>query len=268
MVPLDRFKKIVDERNEKDRQLAYLAGKLSIIEKPTDTKSEPTPEEQLQAIRTKRLELADQLDNGQISNRKAEEERQSLQGQEDAIRAKVSAPKPEAKTAAKSDDLYLDAKLSELETAHPYVKAMEGEEFKPAWEYLSKIATKELVAEGVLKPGLQPTAAQTLAFKTRLAELTDKHGPVITGKQLELPKKTDAKPEQPKPGTSPSKTAEARAAKLALQSEMPPDVSQLGTAASAGPDHSDAAIESMNEEDIIKNVPKSTRDRILGRVPS
>jgi hypothetical protein len=269
-VPLDRFKKKVDETNEALRLAAYHKGRADVLAESTSPKDpakpEPTPQEQLKAIQDKLLEVASDLDEGKISNRQAEEFRQNLRGQEDAIKVKMVAPKqPESKPQAKSDDLYLDTKLSELETQHPYVKAMEDPQFKDAWDYLGKIATRELVAEGVLKPGLQPSAAQTLAFKTRLAELTDKHGPAITGKTLDLPTKAKA-PEQPKPG-SPSKTAEARAQKLTMQADMPPDVSQLGSSPSANPDHSDAAIERMDEEDIAK-LPKATRDRILGRVPS
>lgn len=275
----DRAKSAEDSAAESARAAAYWKGVADTkAASPAQPAAEPatptlTPQQQLDAVRQQRLALADQLDNGEVNNRQYEEQRQKLEDAEQAIRQNMATPaRPEAAPAQTGNDLYLEERTAQLETQFKYASLITDEAH---WDFLSKEAAKQLRTEGVVfaKGNLPP--AQALQLRTRISELTDVYGPLWTGKTRaevygEQPPAKPASSEQPKPGPAApmSPTAKARAEKLAEAREAPPDLTAVGSAGALPGDLSPAAITGMDDEDIIKNMPKAARDKMMGRLPS
>lgn len=278
-VPRARLKEMKDRETDALRSAAYWKGRAEAAAQasPTDpTKGNETkaltPEQQLAAVRQQKLDLATQVDDGKLTTKEYEEQRQKLEDAEWAIREQTLTAKtaPRAQESNLSSDLYLEERTAQLERDHPYTALIESEEH---WDFLAREAARQLAAEGVTfaKGNLPP--AQAFQLRARISELTDIYGPIWTGKQVELPKKPGAQPAasaqpaaQGKPnGLSPQ--AQARAAKLEQAREAPPDLTAVGTTGNTAGDVSLAAIESMSDDEIAA-LPKGVRDRHMGRLPS
>jgi hypothetical protein len=275
----ERAKSAEDAAAESARAAAYWKGvadtKAASPAQPAAQPAQPTltPKEQLAAIRQQRLDLSDKLDSGEINNRKFEEERQRLEDAEEAIRQAMAIPaRAEPAPTRTGNDLYLEERTAQLETQFKYASLITDEAH---WDFLQREAAKQLRAEGVVFAKGELPPAQALQLRTRISELTDTYGPLWTGKSREevygkAPVTKPAATATPTPGPAApmSPTAKARAEKLAEAREAPPDLTAVGSAGTVPGDLSPAAITGMDDEDIIKNMPKAARDKLMGRLPS
>lgn len=272
MIPKGRFDEVGRERDEARASAAYYKGvadtQAQLIEaikqgKPAeagDTQNQTqqkTIEQQLEDIDAKRIEIAEQYENGDISATEWEKQKVALGKQERALNAQMAeervksvAVTPQGST---DDALYMDEKLVELEKAHPYTLEITDQ---ADWEWLNRKAAAQLYAEGIqLKPNDQRS---NLILRTRIAELTDVYGPSLTGKTINIPGKQGKTAEQPK-----APTAQQRQDKLAIAHQHPPAITRMGGSGAGPGEVSEADIEKMSDEEILA-LPESTRNRLMG----
>lgn len=272
MIPKGRFDEVARERDEARTTAAYYKGvaeaQASMISTATQGKAadaapatqtqQKTIEQQFDDIDAKRIEIAEQYENGDISATEWEKQKVALAKQERALNnqvaeARVKSVAPQQQTTQQDDALYMDEKLVALEQAHPYTLEITSE---ADWLWLNKKATEQLTAEGVtLKANDQRS---NLILRTRIAELTDTYGQMLTGKVINIPGKTQAKT------TDQAKaTAQQRQDKFNLSQQQPPAVSRMGASGAGQGEVTEADIEKMSDDEIAA-LPQSVQNRILG----
>jgi len=242
MIPKPRLDEVILERDKAKDQVAYLQGivdtqrsmiKDGVIQKTdapagkTEEKpQEPTIKTQIADAEAKKLELAQQYEDGEISltdMKKAEIDidRQIRELTETLYKA-VSEETRQAANADFQTQLAIQAANTEalkIEQEHPYVKEIDNlpkEVAQRRWEFIREEAQSILQAKGV-----QPfvNGVETVAYMKEIAKLTDVYGPAFTGKDI---KASDTKPKQP------NVSAEERAGKIALSNRQPPSLATAG----------------------------------------
>ncbi len=214
------------------------------------------PAEELVQIRSTKLENAKLFDAGKISleecikrNDELDERAQDLR---ESMRQPVSQPQP-------AEDLTLAERTAAIEEQNPVVKGLTEDEV----DHLVGIAYQQAAREG--KPiGTGPKA--TLDLRTRVAALATR----LYGQP-----EAAAAPSKPASGTTQpalSPAAQARAAKLDLAASHPPDVSQMGSAATgAAPSDAEtlARLEAATTEEeadaILRGAPQVV-NKAMGRL--
>jgi hypothetical protein len=205
----------------------------------------------LAAVKAHRAEWAAKFDNGDITFGQLQAELDKLNDAEHAIReslivSKVGRPAP---TPAASNDLYLEALTADLETKHPNVLRFADE---TDFEFLVTKARQSLEAKGI---PIDNTPQGKYTLRREVAEQADIWGPRIYG-----PLSGQGQPTPP----APSAAAAARAGKLDMAANAPPDLSSMpGTGIGQPGDYSAAQIEAMTEDEIML-LPAATRAKILG----
>ncbi|MER9217872.1 hypothetical protein NKI48_02905 [Mesorhizobium sp. M0644] len=249
------------------RQIAFLSGQVEALKVrgpaapgPAATPAapaQPAAADRLIAVGTQIDALARKYDAGELSYADLTTQRRALDNQEQSIREEILLAKVPKQTQQQpaTADLYLDQLTADLEAKHPYLAAIESD---TDFDYLVTKAKESFAAERVELP---KGPIGNLRLRERVAELSDKYGPLLTGKTLAIPGATPAPaPATPAaPGLSPE--AAARAAKIAMQGEMPPNVASM--TGSAGEVISEASIENMSDDDLAA-LPIATRHRFLG----
>jgi hypothetical protein len=98
----------------------------------------------------------------------------------------------------------LETLTAELEDAHPYVHLISLDQ---DWRFLVLRASQELRGEGVILPTERPlTSREILTLRERIAKLSDRYGPALTG----------ATPAEAEAAGARAREAEARRLKLGL----------------------------------------------------
>lgn len=260
MIPKARFDEVNSEVARLREQLAYQQGVIEASQRqapPTgDTpqaEAPKSPEERLAEVRGQKQTLAAKYDEGELSYAELTAEMDKLADAEDAIRAERLQPKEQAAPANGGDDLYLEERTTQLEDQHPYALEIKSQ---ADWDFIGKKAVEELRAEGVT---LTNDARGDLVLRERMAKLTDRYGPMLTGKDLS---KSTGQEQTTQPGGL-SAQAEARKQKLAEADGHPPDLSNSGSPGTPT-EYTDDKVEGMSMEE-IGDLPQSTRDRLLGR---
>lgn len=206
----------------------------------------PAEPDTIEKVREERMALAEKFDAGEISARDMEAQRQALEDREWGIRQATFAPAP-----VQQGDLQLEAATAKLETDYPVLKILSAQDLEP----LAALARIQAAREG---SPIQPGALGTLDLRTRIAKLANQHfggGAAPTTTQQPAALSDDAK---------------ARAAKLDLAARMPPDASNLGSAASdVAMSESEilARMEGMTEEEqwaMYKTLPGSVKSALGG----
>ena len=274
MIPKSRFDEAVGQERarteEAMRAASYWKGvsdasgqKGSAPGQPEgpDQPEQKTPETVIAEERAKLAELATKYDDGDISTADFEKERAEIDDRIwEARRSQITPePKEEPAKVDPGEGLYLDQLTAELEGKHPFTREIPDND--PRWNTLQQEALRALESEGVLLP---PGDRGKFVLRQRMAELTDHYGPLWTGKTLEeLKGETSDKEETPSEDETPalSPTAKARADKLALADNHPPDTSKVGSTGDST-EVSDAAIEAMSDDQIAA-LPENVRRRIL-----
>ena len=238
---------IIAERRKRqaaEAQALILQGQvqaMTAMMQPTREQAEPevvvTP---LQEVRSEMIALAEKFDQGEISAKDMEAQRQALADREWEIRS-TSLQQTQA---APATDLHLETATAQLEKDYPVLNILTAEDLAP----LATLAKRQAEISG--KP-IQPGAMGTLELRTRIAQLaTQMYGGPSTAST-------------PQPALS--EDAQARERKMAFAAGMPPDVTKMGSPASDTlTNESDALarMEGMTEEQqwaLLKTLPVSAR---------
>lgn len=267
-IPKPRFDQVAQERDQWRDQALRMQGQIEAFQvfqqQPGGTQqeqqpAEQTPEQKIAGFRDEQKAIAKRFDDGEISAEDMETERQRLDDEIWNVRqGALTPPATQDTTQTGQDqrtDLYLNEKFDQLETQYPYTKLIEGE---PNWAFLSNQAVAELKAEGM--ETIDPNnPAHELAVRTRMAELTDKYGPVMTGKTVEQPNGSQQQQSGQQPNQM-SPQAKARNEKLSLANELPPDIGAAG-GSGQGDVWTEERMLSLSEEE-FENLPASTRDAL------
>lgn len=216
-------------------------------ELPAEIQTEaPAEPDTIEKVRAERMALAEKFDAGEISAKDMEAQRQALEDREWEIRQATFAP-----AQVQQGDLQLEAATAQLEKDYPVLKILSAQDLEP----LAALARIQAAREGT---PIQSGAMGTLDLRTRIAKLANQHfgggaAPTTTQQPAAL-----------------SDEAKARAAKLDLASRMPPDASNLGSAASdvaMSETEVLSRMEGMTEEEqwaLMKTLPGSVKTA-LGR---
>ena len=238
---------IIAERRKRqaaEAQALILQGQvqaMTAMMQPAREAAEPevvvTP---LQEVRSEMIALAEKFDQGEISAKDMEAQRQALADREWEIRS-TSLQQTQA---APATDLHLETATAQLEKDYPVLNILTAEDLAP----LATLAKRQAEISG--KP-IQPGAIGTLELRTRIAQLaTQMYGGPSTAST-------------PQPALS--EEAQARERKMAFAAGMPPDVTKMGSPASDTlTNESDALarMEGMTEEQqwaLLKTLPVSAR---------
>ena len=238
---------IIAERRKRqaaEAQALILQGQvqaMTAMMQPAREQAEPevvvTP---LQEVRSEMIALAEKFDQGEISAKDMEAQRQALADREWEIRS-TSLQQTQA---APATDLHLETATAQLEKDYPVLNILTAEDLAP----LATLAKRQAEISG--KP-IQPGAMGTLELRTRIAQLaTQMYGGPSTAST-------------PQPALS--EEAQARERKMAFAAGMPPDVTKMGSPASDTlTNESDALarMEGMTEEQqwaLLKTLPVSAR---------
>ena len=238
---------IIAERRKRqaaEAQALILQGQvqaMTAMMQPAREQAEPevvvTP---LQEVRSEMIALAEKFDQGEISAKDMEAQRQALADREWEIRS-TSLQQTQA---APATDLHLETATAQLEKDYPVLNILTAEDLAP----LATLAKRQAEISG--KP-IQPGAMGTLELRTRIAQLaTQMYGGPSTAST-------------PQPALS--EEAQARERKMAFAAGMPPDVTKMGSPASDPlTNESDALarMEGMTEEQqwaLLKTLPVSAR---------
>ncbi|MER8967711.1 hypothetical protein NKI25_18650 [Mesorhizobium sp. M0808] len=264
VIPKARFDEVLGKNDELVRQNAYLAGQVEALKVrgpaapgPAATPAapaQPAAADRLIAVGTQIDTLAKRYDAGEISYAELKTQERALTNQEQAIREEILLAKVPKQTQQQpaTADLYLDQLTADLEAKHPYLAAIESD---MDFDWLVNKAKESFAAERIELP---KGPVGNLRLRERIAVLSDRYGPMLTGKTLAAtPAPAPATPAAP--GLSPE--AAARAAKIAMQGDMPPNVASM--TGSAGEVISEASIENMSDDDLAA-LPIATRQRFLG----
>lgn len=282
MIPKARFDEVLQQQQELARQNAYLQGQLEASkvtrQGPGDGEAshegdqppatQPDPAEQIQTIRTQINGLAEKFDNGEISAAEWKAQEADLQDRMAEIReaqllAKVKPEKqPTEQLPSLADQHFVQTRTEELNREHPFVDLVSDDDF-------GFIRDRALHNLGESWQAMPAGPAKDMALREKVAELSDEYGPKLTGMTLDQARAKAA-------GTQPagqaaekpaSASAQDRKTKLDMAGSMPPDVSQMtGSPGQEVP--SNAQLETMSDEDIVNNLPASTRQKMMetGRI--
>jgi hypothetical protein len=263
MIPKARLDEEIGKRTNLEHEVARLNGQLeatkAFVQKPAPAPAQPaapqkTADERLAEVHAKVDALAAKFDAGELTYAQMKQQERTLASEEQSIREEqlLSRVKPQQPAAA-GDPLYLDRLTADLEANHPYLAAITSE---IDFNWLVSRAKEELAAENVPLKG----DMGNYRVRERVAILSDRFGEVLTGKKIALPGAA-----QPSNG-QPSADAQARAAKLNLATDLPPNLASMTGASQPGAP-TDRAIESMSDDEIAA-LPKAVRDKmILGATP-
>ncbi|WP_341893746.1 hypothetical protein [Ferrovibrio terrae] len=256
MIPKARLDEVLKRQEDLVKRNAFLEGALS-AGKPADTPAAPAapaaPARTIAQIEADKLGLADQFDQGKLSAKEWREKEIALDREARALTEKPAA------APVQQDDLFLESLTQQLEELHPYAK--DGILDDAQWIFIETEARKSFSAEGKT---IGEGSADTFLLRQRMAQLSDRFGPVMTGKDLKKPAAANgpAATTQTTTPPAPSATAAARAGKLGLAERIAPDISNLGGSAAPSTELSDAALMNMSDDE-IGALPEATRRRIL-----
>lgn len=260
------------QNREKDQALARLQGEnealKSLNQRPSNTgtplSAAPVkkPEDRLAEIDVEREKIANKFDDGTFSATEWEKARAKLDREANELRdavllGKVADTKAQS-NGASPDDMYLDVLTDRLETEHPYVNEISDRDLT----FLHDKAIQELRREGVQIPAGVLNSHDRYVVRERIAVLSDKFGPVLTGKTLEPQATATPANDGQKPHPA-GLSADALARKAALEraANHPPDVNTLGHATNPGNGQvSEAQIATLSDEEITA-LPSSARER-------
>lgn len=264
MVPKARLDEVINQRDRYKEQATYYQGvadtQKQLIESSKSTGQSdgkgqtaeadkaPDYDTQINDLKAKKLELADQFEEGTLSAKEWKAKELEIENQIDDLREKkteekIQATRTEAKNEIKSTvnannaQQILEDEGEALTQKHPY--CAEIDKLPPAiakgvWQEIADQAVKNLAQKGI-NPGDKKLDSQ-IAFLREKARLTDEFGPRYTGKQLSQPQKQL------------SETQQQRSVKLEVAQAQPPALE--GTSTTERKELSEADIEKMSQEEV------------------
>lgn len=280
-IPKARFDEEAQRRREAEREAeearlnaARLMGRLEALQmrqgqgQPAaqgqpqgQQQRQPTPDEAIAQIKQARRDLASKFDAGEITAAEWEAQREALDDRREQILAQTRAQtQREPQPTQPTEDLYLRERTAQIEAQHPIVNALEADS---DWAVIADITRARLASQGIrIDPNLPD---HRLYWRDQLAQTADQVGPGLLaarGVQWTPPGQQQA---QGQPGRQPmSPQAQARAQKLALAADMPPQMG-AGVVSAGAEAVTEAQVESYTEEQ-WDALPQSVKDKMLGVV--
>lgn len=271
MIPKGRFDEVLREKAQLEQQNLYLKGvtdaQRAMIGDPRQSQGQPaqpaqqTATEQIAAVRNERLQAAQKYEAGEIT---LPEYQAAADKAEDAIltirdnelRRLQTQPQQQQTDRRAQEDLYLQERTAKIAADHPYIEKIGDGDLN----YIIGKARNEL---GFGTRALE-TAAEVLALRQKVGEMSDTLGPVMLG---ETGQPATPAAQTPTPANQPGQMSQAamqRQTKLEMQANHPPDVTTMGNAATPNGEPSAEEIARMTDEEIIARLPESTQNRIMG----
>lgn len=286
MIPKARLDEVLAERDQLRNQVQYQTGVLTAQQQmlargmalqggsgatPNNQPGAAQPaapsfDEQITQAESKKLELAEKFDNGEISQKEFTEQTVQLDRQirntvDQRHQAHVQAIAAQA--AQRVDRSLVEADVGraalDIQAKHPYVGEIDQHpNGGNIWKMIDAEAQQNLLQRGI--NAHDGTINSRIALMQEKAALTDRYGPTLTGKQLggSNPPQTQTQPANN--GLSPM--AQARLDKLGVANSQPPTTSQIGVTADSN-QISEADIERMSIDEIAA-LPESVKRRFVG----
>lgn len=265
MIPKARLDEVLAQSAAKDQTIARLQGETEALKMVVQPKAPgatpaqpaaPSLEQEVASLRQQQDALAKRYDDGEVDMATVTREIRKLEDQVFRLREQSLAeklkPAPAAPQAT-APDMRLEEKFQELEGAHPMLKTAEVMR-DDHWDFLLNEAATQLRNEGVEFPKGPLPPLLRFKLSERVATLSDVYGPIWGAKAAQ----PQQQPAPPNKGMSP--TAQARANKLDLAANAPPDVNRLTPQGGQGPEFTEDQIANMSDEEILA-LPKSVRER-------
>jgi hypothetical protein len=265
-IPYERFAEVAAELRKVRESEAYLQGQLDALraaKPPTETPpvvenpsaAPANPADEIKALRAKVEEAAERFDNGEIGMREYEQVRAQAEDRIAELNLQRVAQPPSGGLA---DEALLASHAARLDAEHPYLPVLE----------LSQLRELQAMAEAAALVRGQPYGQgprELMRLRQDVARLSDIHGPEMVP-NFKPPARSPSST-APSNGTGRypdlSPAAQARARKLEMAADMPPNVNEMGSA--GGTDgFSDARINAMTDDEIAA-LPAAVRARILSR---
>jgi hypothetical protein len=257
-IPKQRFDEVAQQRDRNAEVAAYWKGvaEARAQDQQSQQERQPTPQEQVAAIRQAEVELASKLDADEITAAQFVQGQQELRDREAEIRDQVlrtqlQANHPKA-DPPRDDDLFMEREVQRLHNEHQYLEHLS----EPDVNYLAHVARQQAEAAG--RPYVGGRKSDDLRIREDIAVLSDTWGPQMIGRTL--PSSEDPKPAG---GDTASPAAQDRLKKLELAAKHPPDTATMGTGAEDAPGRlTEDKVPGLSMLD-LENVPIAELDRFL-----
>lgn len=284
MIPKARLDEVLAERDQLRNQVQYQAGVLTAQQQmlargmasqdgsgatpnnPTAQPAAPSFDEQITQAESKKLELAEKFDNGEISQKEFTEQTVQLDRQiRNTMEARHQANLQAiaAQAVQRVDRSLVEADVGraalDIQAKHPYVGEIDQHpNGGNIWKMIDAEAQQNLLQRGI--NAHDGTINSRIALMQEKAALTDRYGPTLTGKQLGGSNQPQTQTQPANNGLSPM--AQARLDKLGVANSQPPTTSQIGVTADSN-QISEADIERMSIDEIAA-LPESVKRRFVG----
>jgi hypothetical protein len=273
-IPKPRFDEVNNKLRDAELENARLRGRLEaatpLAPATPAAAPQPTPQDRTLAINAQIDTLAKQFDDGEITLTQYKQQERSFEAQLQAIREEALLAKvpKQQQPAAGDDSLYVHQQTQQVVTEHPWVSVFEQVGTDADWALVRERAQADMKERNV---DLSNRAAADLELRKTMGRMMDDLGPVLVATRAQkqgivLP---NGQPQaQATPAATPQKpplspAAQARAEKLDLAGNAPPNLAALSGGTDDGGMPSAAAIEMMSDEDIAA-LPRGVQEKILG----
>jgi hypothetical protein len=245
MIPKERLDHESGKRRQAEDELLVERGRRQVLEalvtggKPAAAVVEQpkTPAEQIKDLRAAQLENAKLYNEGEIDIIEFETRRIAADDQIADIRSQAAVHVATDRATAPANSEWLAAQTAEIEQAHPVLGYVKETEMKN----LAELAKSEMEEAGA--PFNARSRESILELRQRTAELADH----TFGHRVPAAQPAAAAPARITP--KPAVTAAQRGAKAALAGRVAPDITKVGTAASAAP-LTEARVASMSDAEM------------------
>lgn len=252
-IPKQRLDEVLSElraarerENEKDRQLAYLAGQVEARKTATPDAAPQTPQQDPVADHEAKIDtLYERYDAGEIGMAELKREERTLLRERDAIVAERSKPSPEQVAQTIASDPYLQEKTAELESQNAWLNNVPPVVVQHS---LLPLAYQMLADKGI---AIGNDVRSTLALRFAVVQAGKVLGLDQRGQGQSLP--VDKTPAQP--------TADQRRQKVELARNHPPAMQTAGTGAASGQTYSPEDIDKMSDVDLA-SLPASILEQL------
>jgi hypothetical protein len=285
MIPKPRLDEVLSKLEEANTRAAYFEGVANArLNVPAGTPinngqaaapaaPEPTFDDKIAELESKKLELADEYDNGKLTFKETTQKQADIDREIRAVMdarhaEQLNAAKTEGRTTARTEVMaqHIDQAARDIATNHPYVSEIDNHpNGKNIWNFIDGEAQRNLIARGVNPAQAHSNLQVRLELMKEKAVLTDKYGPTLTGKQVQTsapaPSTTPAAAPAAAPA-APAETAEQRLAKIAMASNQPPSTTNLGNAGVQS-EITESDILKMSDDEIAA-LPAAVRRRFTG----
>ncbi|HKJ94548.1 MAG TPA: hypothetical protein VKA32_02835 [Gammaproteobacteria bacterium] len=274
MIPKARFDEVNTDRDRKAQEASYWRGVAEASMRHQQgsqqagqqqtQQQEPTPDEVIADAKAQMRTLAQKFDDGEITAVEWEQQRSAYEDRIDEARFAAHQPQQgqqqqtQQQPQKQQDDLYLEQLTVNLEQEHPYTTRIKDD---ADWAFLRDKAVNELRDEGTQ---LTSDTRGVYTLRKRMAELTDRYGPILTGENLDQQKQGGSQQQPAGDGQGKahlSEQAQQRSDKLDLQGQHPPDTRNMGSPGDRT-EITDADINSMSDDEIAA-LPASVRSKFL-----